>query len=135
MKAPPSDVQNADPHPALDMPESIAAMLRTPFDVVLSDPVRLRIQAALQGLPSDTAISFTGLRKALQLSDGNLGAHLAILVDAGYALTTTTWHGKRRTTRYSATNSGRAAFEAHVRALESVIQSANVISPDAWPAD
>lgn len=109
---------------SVDMSETVAALLRTPFDVVLTDPVRLRLQAALHGLPPDGSIGFTGLRRALQLSDGNLGAHLAILVDAGYADATATWRGKRRSTRYAATSAGRAAFDAHVQALESVIRSA-----------
>jgi DNA-binding MarR family transcriptional regulator len=68
-------------------------------------------------------MTFTALRKALQLSDGNLAAHLAILVDVGYAETTVTWRGKRRTTRYTTTSAGRAAFEAHVQALEAVIKA------------
>ena len=106
-----------------DFPESLAEVLRTPFDAVLSDPARLRLQAALHGLPPEGSMTFTALRKALQLSDGNLAAHLAILVDAGYAETTATWRGKRRTTRYTATSAGRAAFEAHVQALEAVIKA------------
>jgi DNA-binding MarR family transcriptional regulator len=106
------------------LPESLAEVLRTPFDAVLIDPIRLRLQAALHGLPPDGSMTFTALRKTLQLSDGNLAAHLAILVDAGYAVTTVTWRGKRRTTRYAASSAGRAAFEAHVRALEAVIGAA-----------
>lgn len=109
---------------AVPFPESLAEILRTPFDPVLSDPVRLRLQAALHGLPPDGLMTFTALRKTLQLSDGNLAAHLAILVDAGYAATTATWRGKRRTTRYAATAAGRGAFEAHVQALEAVIRAA-----------
>ena len=69
-------------------------------------------------------MTFTALRKTLELSDGNLAAHLAILVDAGYAAATATWRGKRRTTRYAATASGRGAFETHVQALEAVIKAA-----------
>ena len=114
----------ADPDAAA-VPESLAEILRTPFDPVLSDPIRLRLQAALHGLPPDGSMTFTALRKTLQLSDGNLAAHLAILVDAGYAGSTATWRGKRRTSRYAATSAGRAAFEAHVKALEAVIGAAH----------
>ena len=46
------------------------------------------------------------------------------MMDAGYAEATATWRGKRRTTRYTSTAAGRAAFEAHVQALEAVIQAA-----------
>jgi hypothetical protein len=107
------------------VPESVAEILRTPFDLVLSDPSRLRLQAALHGLPPEGSMTFTALRKTLRLSDGNLAAHLAILVDAGYAVATATWRGKRRTTRYAASSAGRAAFEAHVQALEAVIGAAH----------
>lgn len=106
------------------LPDEVAALLRTPFDPVLSDPARLRLQAALHGLPVGGSITFTVLRRTLDLSDGNLGAHLAVLVDAGYAATDVTWTGKRRTTRYAATEAGRAAFAAHVTALRAVIGAA-----------
>jgi hypothetical protein len=33
------------------------------------------------------------------------------------------WRGKRRTTLYRATSAGRAAFDAHVRALNAIIQA------------
>jgi DNA-binding transcriptional ArsR family regulator len=107
------------------VPDEIAELLRSPFDAVLSDPVRLRLQAALHGLPADAEVTFTVLRRTLGLSDGNLGAHLAVLVDAGYAAGTYSWRGKRRTTRYSATATGRTAFAAHVRALRAVIEAAH----------
>jgi DNA-binding transcriptional ArsR family regulator len=119
------------------VPDSLAEILRTPFDSVLSDPVRLRLQAALHGLPPEGAMTFTALRKALQLSDGNLAAHLAILVDAGYAVASATWRGKRRTTWYATTPAGRAAFDGHVQALEAVIGAAqqprDLPSPSSRP--
>lgn len=105
------------------VPEPVAELLRSPFDALLSDPVRLRLQAALHGLPDGASMTFTALRRTLGLSDGNLGAHLAVIVDAGYAAGEVTWRGKRKTTRYAATDTGRAAFHTHVRALESVIEA------------
>ena len=103
------------------VPDPVAELLRTPFDTVLVDPARLRLQAALHGLPAGASATFTVLRRTLGFSDGNLGAHLAVLVDAGYVTTEETWRGKRRTSRYRATDSGRAGFAAHVEALRSVI--------------
>lgn len=99
----------------------LAGLLASPLDPVLSDPTRLRIQAALHTLPTDAAMSFTILRKALMLTDGNLGKHLHVLVDAGFVGTEEHWRGKRRTTLYQATSAGRAAFDAHVRALNAII--------------
>jgi len=121
------------PDPAGDIaavPDEVAELLRSPFDPVLSDPARLRLQAALHGLPPEASMSFTVLRATLGLSDGNLGAHLAVLVDAGYAHPTVTLRGKRRITRYAATTAGRAAFHTHVQALESVIEAAQPAAQD-----
>jgi DNA-binding MarR family transcriptional regulator len=99
----------------------LAALLASPLDPVLTDPARLRIQAALHALPPDAAMSFTILRKALGLTDGNLGKHVRVLIDAGFVTTEENWRGRRRTTLYRTTTTGRAAFEAHVRALNAII--------------
>ena len=101
----------------------LANLLASPLDPVLTDPTRLRIQAALHALPPDAEISFTLLRKTLQLTDGNLGAHVKVLIDAGFVTNAEHWRGKRRTTLYRATSSGRAAFDAHVQALNAIIQA------------
>lgn len=115
--------------------EAVVQQLRSPFDPLLTDPVRLRLQAALHGLPADGSMTFTALRQILDLSDGNLGAHLAVLVDAGYACAIVTWRGKRRTTRYQATLDGRAAFTVHTRALESVIEASSRLSRQTLPPE
>ncbi len=94
--------------------------LRSPLDPVLTDPTRLRIQAALRALPARGAMSFTTIGKVLTITDGNLGMHLRILADAGFLDKQEHWRGKRRTTLYSLSAAGHAAFEAHVRALETI---------------
>jgi DNA-binding transcriptional ArsR family regulator len=99
----------------------LAGLLASPLDPVLSDTTRLRIQAALHALPGTAAMSFTILRKALMLTDGNLGKHVHVLMDAGFVDAEEHWRGKRRTTLYRATSAGRAAFDAHVRALNAII--------------
>jgi DNA-binding MarR family transcriptional regulator len=101
----------------------LAALLASPLDPVLTDPTRLRIQAALHALPPDAAMSFTIVRKALALTDGNLGKHVRVLIDAGFVATEENWRGKRRTTLYRATAEGRVAFDAHVRALNAIIRA------------
>ncbi|MDQ6636970.1 MAG: transcriptional regulator [Candidatus Dormibacteraeota bacterium] len=103
---------------------AVAELLRSPFDPVLVDGIRLRLQAALQGLPAGGSLSFTGLRRLLELTDGNLGMHLKVLVEAGYVEPTHSWRGRRRTTFYAPTAAGRAALERHVAALQAVISAA-----------
>ena len=46
------------------------------LDILIHQPVRLRIMAATAALPPDDRLDFTQLRELLQLTDGNLGAHL-----------------------------------------------------------
>lgn len=106
------------------VPDEVADLLRTPFDALLSDPTRLRLQAALVGLPSSGSMRFTALARALQLSDGNLGTHLAALVEHGYIETSTTLRGRRQTTWYRASEAGRRAFDEHVAALRAVVEAA-----------
>lgn len=118
-----SDAAASDPAQSPGIPPAVAELLRSPFDAVLVDPARLRLQAALHGLPPGASMSFTVLRSTLGLSDGNLGAHLAVLVEAGYAEATVSWRGKRRTTRYASTANGREVFDAHIRGLTSVIEA------------
>ena len=103
--------------------QELAERLRSPFDPVLSDPVRLRLQAALCAIPGDTELSFTALRSLLGLSDGNAATHLQVLLAAGFVRTGERWRGRRRTTLYQATDTGRAAFAGHVAALHAVTDS------------
>lgn len=110
--------------PSCELGDGIGEHLRIPFDTALSDANRLRIQAALHGLTADGSIRFTALAKALNLSDGNLSTHLAVLSEVGYVTATSTYTGRRRTRWYSATAAGRDAFEAHVRALQLIVDSA-----------
>jgi DNA-binding MarR family transcriptional regulator len=113
----------------------LAELLASPLDPVLADMTRLRIQAALHAMPPSAAMSFTILRKALALTDGNLGMHLRVLIDAGFVATEERWRGKRRTTLYQATSAGRAAFEAHVRALNAIIRAADPPTPPTSAGD
>ena len=51
---------------------------------LIHQPARLRIMAALVALDPGAQMEFTYLRDLLELSDGNLGAHLRKLEEAGY---------------------------------------------------
>ncbi len=109
---------------------SLEDLLRTPLDPTLVDAARLRIIAALIGLPPGGSLSFTALRRLLGMTDGNLGMHLRVLTEMGYIAVTQLSQGRRRQSHYSATGAGRAAFEAHVSALEGIITAARC-EPDS----
>ncbi len=103
---------------------SLEDLLRTPLDPALVDAARLRMVAALIGVPPGGSLSFTALRRLLGMTDGNLGMHLRVLTEIGYIAVTQVAQGRRRQSHYSATATGRAAFEAHVSALEGIITAA-----------
>lgn len=89
---------------------------------IIHQPVRLQIMAALCQLQPKAQVDFSYLKDTLGLTDGNLGAHLLTLEEAGFIAVGKTFVGRRPKTFLSATPAGRAAFTAHVRALQSILQ-------------
>ena len=90
---------------------------------IIHQPVRLRIMAALTALDADNQVDFTTLRDLLEVTDGNLGAHLHKLEEAGYIAVDKTFVERKPRTFVSATSAGRRAFQAHVAALEEILKS------------
>ncbi len=89
---------------------------------IIHQPVRLRIMAALTVLEPDKEVDFGYLRELLAVTDGNLGAHLRKLEEAGYIAVKKTFVDRRPRTFVSATVAGRAVFKAHVEALEAILK-------------
>ena len=85
--------------------------------------VRLRVMAALVSLKPGDEVDFSYLRDLLDVTDGNLGAHLRKLEDAGYIQLNKTFVERKPRTFISATSEGRRVFQEHVEALESIIKS------------
>jgi DNA-binding MarR family transcriptional regulator len=85
--------------------------------------VRLRIMAALVTLGSGDEVDFTYLRDLLEVTDGNLGAHLRKLEEAGYIAVNKTYVERKPRTYVAATSEGRMVFQEHVAALESILKS------------
>jgi DNA-binding MarR family transcriptional regulator len=88
----------------------------------IHQPVRLRIMAALVTLEANNEVEFTYLRNLLEATDGNLGAHLRKLEEAGYIAVNKTFVERKPHTYISATAAGRRVFEEHVAALESILK-------------
>jgi DNA-binding MarR family transcriptional regulator len=89
------------------------------MDDLLLSKIRLGIIAEL--LASDW-VAFSELQRSLDVSQGNLGAHLAKLVDAGYVLEEKTFANRRPLTRYRLTERGRTAFTDHVSQLQALLK-------------
>ena len=92
------------------------------LDPVIHQPVRLQIMAALGHLGAREQVDFTYLKNRLALSDGNLGAHLVTLEEAGYIAVAKTFVGRKPKTFVAPTAAGRRAFEHHVAALNAILQ-------------
>lgn len=91
------------------------------MDELLLSKVRLGVVAEL--LNYDW-VAFSELARALEVSSGNLGAHLVKLVEAGYVEEEKSFVNRRPLTRYRLTKRGRDAFAAHVSQLQSLLQAA-----------
>ena len=90
---------------------------------MIHQPVRLRIMAALITLEPDEEVDFTYLRNLLQVTDGNLGAHLRKLEEVEYITLNKLFVDRKPRTFISATAKGREVFDEHVAALESILKN------------
>jgi len=90
---------------------------------IIHQPVRLRIMATLVTLEQNDEVDFIYLRDLLDVTDGNLGAHLRKLEEAGYIMINKTFVERKPRTYVSATAEGRRVFQEHVAALESILKS------------
>lgn len=90
---------------------------------VIHQPVRLRLMAVLATLPPETQVVFSYLKDTLELTDGNLGAHLHKLEEAGYVMISKTFVRNKPQTYIEATEAGRKAFAEHTTALREILES------------
>ncbi len=90
------------------------------MDDLLLSKIRLGVIAEL--LTAD-CIPFSDLLRATQTTNGNLGAHLAKLIEADYVVEEKAFINRRPQTRYSLTATGRSAFVAHVQEMQALLQS------------
>src|SRR5512137_604588 len=89
---------------------------------VIHQPVRLRVMAALVALEAGNEVDFTYLRDLLDVTDGNLGAHLRKLEEAGYIAINKTFVERKPRTYVTVTAEGRKVFQDHVAALEAILK-------------
>lgn len=92
-------------------------------DPLIHQPVRLKIMAALKALPAAEKIEFVRLRAVVAATEGNLGAHLGTLEEAGYIAVEKDFDGKKPRTRLALTKAGRRAFEAYIGYLRDIIDA------------
>ena len=90
---------------------------------VIHQPARLRIMSVLSQFPTGDQVEFVYLKKILNLTDGNLGAHINKLEQTGYVLTEKQFVKRKPCTYISMTRQGRNAYEEYVETLTSVLKS------------
>jgi DNA-binding MarR family transcriptional regulator len=90
-------------------------------NATIHQPVRLKIMAALKPLPHGEPIEFVRLKTIVGATEGNLGAHITTLEEAGYVKVEKDFYAKRPRTRVALTKAGRRAFEDYVAELRSII--------------
>ena len=89
------------------------------LDRVIHEKGRLAIMSLLAASPR---LSFTEMRDTLNMTDGNLTAHMRTLQEAGYASVTKAFQGGRPLTTYSLTAEGRKAFATYINLLEQIVR-------------
>jgi DNA-binding MarR family transcriptional regulator len=87
----------------------------------IHQPVRLQIMASLMALESGGQMDFSSLGKLLKLTDGNLGAHLQTLEEAGYIKIEKKFVDRKPRSLISLNRKGRYEFEEHVAALKQIL--------------
>src|SRR5437868_12105815 len=93
----------------------------TGLDDIIHQPLRLRIMAGLNALPSGVGLEFAKLKKLTGATDGNLGAHIETLSKAGYVTVEKAFVAKKPQTTVIASTAGRTAFARHVAMLQEII--------------
>jgi predicted ArsR family transcriptional regulator len=89
------------------------------LDRVIHEKGRLAIMSLLAAAPQ---LAFTELRDELQMTDGNITAHIRTLHEAGYISITKAVHAGRPLTTFALTSQGRKAFTDYINLLEKIVQ-------------
>ncbi len=107
-------------------------VLKEQVDAVVHEPRRLAILAAVRNTPT----TFSELKEAVELTDGNLDSHLQKLEDAGYVVKEVRSNPllrRRRETVYKATEKGGRAFDGYLDSMERRLEEARVAAAAANP--
>jgi DNA-binding MarR family transcriptional regulator len=89
------------------------------LDRVIHEKGRLAIMSMLA---ASQELSFTEMRDALNMTDGNLTTHIRTLQEAGYVSVTKSFRNNRPHTTCSLTAAGHKAFTNYINLLEKIIQ-------------
>ncbi|SLM17386.1 Transcriptional regulator [uncultured spirochete] len=91
--------------------------------LLIHQPTRLRIMAALSTLEEGTKVDFTFLSDELEVTEGNLSSHIRKLEEAGLLNVEKVFVDRKPKTWLALTERGRKAFAEYVRELERIVRS------------
>ena len=91
------------------------------LDRVIHEKGRLAIMSMLAASPE---LSFTELRDALGMTDGNLTTHIRTLQESGYLSVTKSFQNNRPLTTCALTAAGKKAFTHYINLLERIVRQA-----------
>jgi DNA-binding MarR family transcriptional regulator len=94
------------------------------LNAIIHQPVRLKIMSALKSLPPGEMLEFVRLKKIVETTEGNLGAHIQTLEEAGYVAVEKDFADNRPRTRVKLSREGRRAFEEYVGYLRDILGGA-----------
>ena len=89
------------------------------LDRVIHEKGRLTIMSMLAASPE---LSFTELRDALGMTDGNLTTHIRALQQEGYVSVAKSYQNNRPLTTCALTVTGRKAFAEYINLLEKIVR-------------
>ena len=89
------------------------------LDRVIHEKGRLAIMSMLAATP---ALSFTELRDALAMTDGNLTTHIRILQKEGFVVVSKSFANTRPLTTCTLSAAGKKAFAGYIDLLEQIVR-------------
>jgi DNA-binding MarR family transcriptional regulator len=89
------------------------------FNKAFENRIRLQIMSVLV---ANDSYDFNSLKELLDVTDGNLASQLKALEKEDFININKSFIDRKPNTKYSATKSGKAAFEKHLLALEALIK-------------
>ena len=104
------------------------------IDQLFHVPARLGIATALYA--RRRGMSFSELKKACELSDGNQSRHISRMEQASVVLSEKTFIDRIPRTTITLTEEGRARFERYIEHLRSIVEAQEIVpdlNDDALP--
>jgi DNA-binding HxlR family transcriptional regulator len=90
------------------------------YQRLLNDRVRLGI---LSSLSVAATLSFSDLKRLLDVSDGNLSTHARKLEDAGFIECKKSFEGRTPKTEYAISALGRKSLQRYLKHMEALIKA------------